>query len=42
VALNGDKMSEKFAIIAGVSSYMMKEATNLPFCKNDLLAMENH
>ena len=33
-------MSEKYAIISGISTYISDKTKNLPFCRNDILAME--
>lgn len=34
-------MSDKYAIISGVSTYISESTNNLPFCRNDVLAIEN-
>ncbi len=34
-------MSNKFAIISGVSTYISKSSNDLPFCRNDVLAMKD-
>lgn len=37
----GDFMANTKALIIGVSTYFLAGATNLPFCRNDILTMKN-